>query len=158
MKHLHTSQNDTAWYQVASGIKFKSTPGHGWIVLDTYKLNQMKSRHPELVLSPPLHGKMSCYEEDCEINLVILAFWQDLHSEFNLNIAVRSVVSWYPVMFCRWVLKCIETGEIDEILQVLDKDLEIEFRESDMVFQTHWKFADYVSAVRDFLPEIKESV
>jgi len=157
MKYLKSNSRNT-WYSVINGITFKSTPGHGWLVLASYRLEQMKKRHPELVLTPPLHGYMTNYEEDCEINLPILAFWKEMQGQFDISTAIKSTAYWYPVIFCRWVLACVESREINEILDAVGGDFPIKFRESDMIFQTEWVFADYVKAVEEYLPEIKGNV
>lgn len=145
----HSYANDISWYRVIPGVQFKSTPSHGYFVLTSNKLNQMKKQHPELVLPYTCNGNITNYEEDCECNLVSLAFWQQFPRE-QLKQSILAVAYWYPNMFTQWVARCLETGEIDKVLAQLPADFRLKFREDDTLFDTTPVFTEYVEAVREY--------
>jgi len=148
-------QTDTQWYnfskdnKVVSGFEWKSGPGHAWIVLSGSRLAQMRRNHPELVLDKTCSGFISNYEEDCEVALVGLAFWQQLSESFNIENCIKTVAYWYPVSFNEWIQKCIETGEIEGVLKAVG-DCEIRWHDSEI---EPCPFIAWVEIIREYCVE-----
>lgn len=72
--------------EIAEGVWFVSTPGHGGFKLSRKRQNEMPKT---------LKREKGWYEEDCEADLVVLGLQRFFKSE-NVDRAHKSVKNWFP--------------------------------------------------------------
>lgn len=75
-----------AAHAIAAGIVSYSTSTHGGIHLADERLNSMPSALREI----PTYAESGWYEEDCDVNLVIISFPEHFHA-YNVWSACRAV-------------------------------------------------------------------
>ena len=94
------------WSRIADGIQFRDTPGHGFVVLNAVRMDEMREEYPMLLDEENLHGNPSQFEEDCEWARVFCAFWREL----DPNNVMGAVV---------------EKNEVEELLGIVPPETQV---------------------------------
>ena len=102
------------WSRIADGIQFRDTPGHGFVVLNAVRMDEMREEYPMLLSEENLHGMHNQFEEDCEWSRVFCAFWRELDPK-NVTGAVKTLSRWYPAQFHEWLRAIAERNEVEEL-------------------------------------------
>ena len=112
------------WSRIADGIQFRDTPGHGFVVLNAVRMDEMREEYPMLLSEENLHGMPDQFEEDCEWSRVFCAFWRELDPK-SVTGAVKTLARWYPIQFSEWIRTISERGEIEELYNIVPPETEV---------------------------------
>jgi hypothetical protein len=73
----------------------KETPGHGYFYVTDARFRRMRAEHPELLTHTDFYTGGNSFEEDCEVNRIVLAF-PDEFSDEHVRGAERWVLDYQP--------------------------------------------------------------
>jgi len=123
MGNIRTISEDN-WSRIADGIQFRDTPGHGFVVLNAVRMDEMREEYPMLLSEENLHGMHNQFEEDCEWSRVFCAFWRELNP-IQVAAAVRTLSLYYPSQFRDWIKAIADAGDTFGLLEIAPEDTKV---------------------------------
>ena len=110
--------------QVIENIVYKSTPSHGYFVLEENRLPLMRQEHPSLTKPDNYYDGGMEFEHDCEWSRVVCAFWREFKVKDVQN-AIKSLSAWHPLLMTGWAHEIDRAHQTKELIELVGKDLPV---------------------------------